>query len=63
LQAYPLTPLFGATLGYVLGSFFALATSIVYFFAAYDMQASAPQDAVAKKETEGKKKGKKAKTA
>ncbi|KAI0028753.1 GPI biosynthesis protein family Pig-F-domain-containing protein, partial [Vararia minispora EC-137] len=30
-QAYPLTPLFGATVGYVLGSFSGLAISIVYF--------------------------------
>jgi len=61
-QAYPLTPLFGATVGYLLGSLFAAVASVIYLFAAYDISETAPQPG-APKESTRKRSGKTAKQA
>ncbi|KZV66880.1 PIG-F-domain-containing protein [Peniophora sp. CONT] len=61
-QAYPLTPLLGATFGYVFGAFFAVIVNITLFLAAYDVEDSNPTPPInwaADKDNsaEGKKKG------
>jgi len=61
-QAYPLTPLFGATVGYALGALFALGLSIVYYLAALDMADTAASEPAPSQKAQGvKKKAKKSK--
>ncbi|KAI0319329.1 GPI biosynthesis protein family Pig-F-domain-containing protein [Amylostereum chailletii] len=60
-QAYPLTPLIGAFVGYAFGSLSAVASSFVVYLAAYDVENEAPAPGDAPTSIEKKKKGKKAK--
>jgi hypothetical protein len=63
LQAYPLTPAAGASLGYIVGALLALSTNLVLFFADADrLNSSEATQSTAEKKNRKRKDKKQIKT-